>query len=378
MRPLPCLGAASVLFALAFMCAARPSAARLCLPPLFENGQRLHPLTDVRLMWLEPLLRQHEICWRDKASDVRIALFGDSAVFGFPLPADQSFSALLNAQFAAARLPAHIFNLAWVFTYQPRDALILHESLAYEPDLIVYVLTLVNLMHVAPAPYPFPLVRFFELNTEALTRLTAAPPPGLAEPFELYRQVADRSIWLVATDRLRQLGYLTHAVFHSLANDMTRRLGAEPPPEPLPAPTHLAAYDCQATLKQNATMFRDFESWNPLEDLAAIRARTGTDVLVINWPDAAEPRGRCFNRRYGAALIHEYNRWLGEETARLGLPYLDLQDLLAPSEFIDSLHVTADGHRQIAERVAQALEPLVQARLAAGHGAAARAPVERP
>jgi hypothetical protein len=376
MRPLPCHGAAPVLLALTLICAARPAAARFCLPPLFEDGQRLHPLTDVRVMWLDPLLRQHEICWRERAGEVRIALFGDSAVFGFPLPADQSFSAVINNRFAAAGVPAHVFNLAWVFTYQPRDALILHEALAYAPDVIVDALTLSNFLHVAPLPWPPPMVRFFELNTDALARLTTTPPPGLAEPFEDYRPVAERSVWLVATDRLHQLGSLAHVAAHQHASSLARRLGTEPRPEPSPRRPRIGPYDCQATLKDNATMYTEFERWNPLEDLANIRARTGKAVLVINWPTARDPNGDCYNRRYGAALLAEYNRWLSAETTRLGLPYLDLHDLLEPTEFFDTLHVTPAGHQRIAERVAQVLEPMLRARLAVAAGGGARATAE--
>ncbi len=364
MRSLLTAGAASVLVVAASLLLAHPTAARVCLPPLFEHGQRLHPLTGMQIMWLDPLLRQHEFCWRDKPREVRIALFGDSAVFGFPLPAEQTFSALVNQRLDAAGIPAHLFNLAWVFTYQMRDTVILHEALAYDPDLIVYVMTLADLTHVAPTAYPIPLVRFFELNTDALARLAAAPPAGLQEPVERYRVVADRSRWLVTADRMRQLGYLTRAASRSVAGTLARRVGAEPAAEPLPVPARKTAYDCEATLRQNALFFQDFEQWNPLEDLADIRARRGIDVLVVNGPDEPEPDGECFNRRYSKALFSEYNRWLAAETARLGLPYLDLHDLVAPENFIDSLHVTAAGHRQIADRVAPALEPLVAARLA--------------
>ncbi len=363
MRPLPCLGAASVLSALALLCA-RPSAARVCLPPLFEDGERLHPLIGTQIMWLNPLLRQHELCWRDKPHEVRIALFGDSAVFGFPLPVEQTFGAAVNRRWDSAAIPAHVFNLAWVFTYNLRDTLILHEALSYQPDIIVYVLTLADLVHAAPALYPIPLVHFFDMNTEALARLIAAPPAGLREPVERYREVAARPLWLVAKDHMQQLGYLLHAVSHSLAGDLARRLGAQPAPEPLPTRARKTPYDCDQTLSQNALLYEDFERWNPLEDLADIRARRGIGVLVVNAPDAPEPNGACFNRRYGRELFEEYNRWLSAETTRLGLPYLDLHDLLGADDFIDSLHVTAAGHERIAERVAQALEPLVAARRA--------------
>ncbi len=349
MRSLPCLSAAAVLCALALPLGARPVAARVCLPPLYEGGQRLLPLTDVRVMWLEPLLRQHELCWRERGHEVRIALFGNSAVFGYPLPVEQSFAARINAQFAADHVPAHLFNLGWVFTYQVR----------------VYALTLADMMHVAPADYPPPLGRFFELNTDTLAALSEAPPPGLTEPFELYRPVAARAPWLVAAERVRQLGYLAHSLAHTHADVLVRRFGAEPRPPRRPFSSKPKPYECAKTLSQNDLMFADFERWNTLEYLADIQAQSGRTVLVVNWPIAHEPQQGCYNRRYGVDLIRRYNRWLADETARLGLAYIDLQELLPPDQFIDSLHVNAAGHQRIAEHVGAALTPVVQARYSA-------------
>jgi hypothetical protein len=375
MRSLTSLGMIAAVV-LALLGSARPTTARLCLPPLFENGQRLQPLGDINLMWLDPLLRQHEICWRDHPGEVRIALFGNSAVFGLPLPADQSFSAVINAEFAASSVHAHMFNLGWVYTYELRDVVILHEALPYRPDVIVDAITLANLIHVAPIWFA-PITRFFEVNINALVGLQAAPPPGLVEPLQRYRaMVADRSLWLIASDRLRQLGALAYAAAHEHAEVLARLLGAKPIPDAFRPQLRVAGYDCQKTLADNQTDFRDFKQWNPLEDLADIRRRTGAEVLVVNWPDAAEPNGECYNRRYGKALLTEYNRWLKDETDRLHLAYLDLHDLLPPVNFIDSLHVTAAGHRRIAERVGQALEPIIRARLAAQPAGAKAADAE--
>lgn len=359
MRPLPwCPGLTSALCLLAGLHAL--PAPGICLPPLFEEGQRLHPLTEVRVMWLDPLLRQHEICWRERTGETRVILLGNSAVFGFPLPAEQSVAGRLNAQFTAEHLPAHVFNLGWVFTYQIRDALILHQALAYRPDVIVYALTLADMMHVAPAFYPSPLVRFFEINADSVASLSAAPPPGLAEPFALYRPVGERAVWRIAAERLRQVGYLTHTAAERHADRLARRLGATPRPRRAPVTRSAAAYDCAETLRSNETFYADFERWNALEYLAAIRAQSGQSVLVVNWPVAREPQGDCYNRRYGVALLDTYNRWLAAECARLGLSYLDLHDLLASDEFLDSLHVTPEGQARIATHVATALRPMIE------------------
>src|SRR6185503_4423070 len=88
------------LASLMLAAAAAPAGAtpRLCLPPAFDGGQRLFSLPSPYVFWLAPLLRQHELCWRRPASpdERRIVLIGNSAVYGYPLEAERTMSAVLN------------------------------------------------------------------------------------------------------------------------------------------------------------------------------------------------------------------------------------------------------------------------------------------
>lgn len=123
-----------------------------CLPPVFDRGLRLHPLPNPQVFWLELLLRQHELCWRRPVTpdELRVAVFGSSAVYGYPLPPEEAFTALINERFVADDVPAHLFNLAFVASYQVRDALLIAQALAYQPDVIVYPVTLADFPHRAP------------------------------------------------------------------------------------------------------------------------------------------------------------------------------------------------------------------------------------
>src|SRR5215470_5552354 len=142
--------------------AARPW---LCLPPVFDGGQRLLALPAPRILWLEPLLRQHELCWRSPTTpdELRVALIGSSAVYGFPLPVEQTLGNVLNQHFAAAGIHARLFNLAFVNPSQVRDALIIHELLRYRADVIVYPMTLSEFQHAAPIPF-VTIIDFFARN----------------------------------------------------------------------------------------------------------------------------------------------------------------------------------------------------------------------
>src|SRR5262249_35297419 len=124
----------------------RPAAAvpRWCLPRLFEDGARLHPLTPPEVFWLGPLLRQHALCRhaRDRPQEQRVLVLGSSGPFGYPLPASQAAPAELDRLLVADGLPARAFNLGFVNTYQLRDAFIAPPALASDPAVIVYPPTL--------------------------------------------------------------------------------------------------------------------------------------------------------------------------------------------------------------------------------------------
>src|SRR5262249_3476460 len=53
------------------------------------------------------------------------------------------------------------------------------------------------------------------------------------------------------------------------------------------------------------------------------------------------------------------------DTAERGLAYVDLHDLLRPDEFLDSLHLTAEGNRRVAAALAPAVLNVLRSRMRA-------------
>ena len=339
-----------------------PAAAALgrpfpCLPPVFDGGQRLHDVPIPRIHWFQILLRQHELCWRRPArrGEVRVELFGNSSVFGFPLPVEQTFAHVLNQSFAANGTPAHVFNLASLYTCQLRDAALMHDAVRYDPDLILYPVTLADFVHGIPGPGEG---LFLNENLDTVSALLADPPPGLAEPLEMYRDMAEAAEPIAWWElrQLKQLGpfFRTGAALYAVS--IVRSLAAEPARRQLRTLGRQTQYDCELTKDQFGVEFDHWRSWNILAYLEELHRSRGVEVLVVNWPVAHEPVGDCYNVRYPNAGLAEFRDWVREETRARGLAHLDLQDLLPADEFIDSLHVTAAGHA----RIAAALGPIVR------------------
>ncbi|MDX2168153.1 MAG: hypothetical protein SF182_13850 [Deltaproteobacteria bacterium] len=333
-----------------------------CLPPVYDGGQRLHGLPGAKVFDLDLLLRQHELCWRRPAAagERRVALLGSSAVFGFPLAAEQTLSADLNARLARDGVAAHVFNLAFVNPDQLRDAMILDAALPYHLDAIVYPLTLAEFSHIAPTRFP-PLVNFYAANLDRMAQLSQAPPAGLAEPLQHYagfianqRAIRSPLAWVPDAAALLRAGL----------RDRGRRIGlaltgTAPPPDAR-SRGRQPAYDCAKTQRDTALRYGEgWATWNILAELERVQRERGIPVLIAYWPVAHEPQGDCYSVRYTNAQVREFGAWVQQESAARGLAYVDLHTLLPPDLFLDSLHVSPAGQQRIAAALAGPLETLL-------------------
>lgn len=356
--------------------AASPAAAkRFCLPPVFDSGRRLHALPAPRVFWLELLLRQHELCRStDEASQVRVVLLGSSSAYGFPYPAESTFPERMNRTFERRGLPVRIFNLAMVFPYQVRDALVLEEALAYRPQVVVYAMTPSEFANQGPGSIKRELRHFFEVNTPALASFIAKDPPGMTVAVAPWKRLASETHPVESLfGFVRESGSLVRAAAGINAEWLGRRLGRADPVAPR-TKGRQTQYACEATLEKAKGQFFRWKERNVLAYLEDVSRRHGIDVLVVSWPVAHEPVGDCYNVRYPTRLVREFNAWLRKEAQARGLSHMDLHGYLPSQHFLDSLHIDALGHRLLALRIGQALEPIVSARLEEMNAARTDAP----
>ncbi len=108
---------------------------------------RLYDLHDngVDPLPVEAMLASHAIAYTPKAPDeYRVVVLGDSAILGWNLPEDQHVSAQLTAhglRINGKRLTA--YNLAYPHPNWAKDVLILDAALRYQPDLIIWFITMI-------------------------------------------------------------------------------------------------------------------------------------------------------------------------------------------------------------------------------------------
>ena len=113
--------------------------------PYGSDPKRSYNLTITQM---EAMLASHEIHRSNNTDDeYRVLILGDSSVWGFLLRPDQTLSARINSSeyrtSSGSRVRA--FNLGYPTMSVTKDLLLLERGLRYQPDLIIWFVTLESL-----------------------------------------------------------------------------------------------------------------------------------------------------------------------------------------------------------------------------------------
>ena len=91
------------------------------------------------------MFASHELASGQKPEDeFRVLLIGDLSTWGFLLPADQTLASQINQaglQTAVGK-QVRVYNLGYPVMSLSKDLLILSQALRYQPDLIIWPVTL--------------------------------------------------------------------------------------------------------------------------------------------------------------------------------------------------------------------------------------------
>jgi hypothetical protein len=338
-----------------------PALGRLTLYNTLLPGRlRLPASTDpakaysVNLYQLDAMLRSQAVT-RPKATDeYRVLLVGDSSVWGYLLPAQATLAAQINnAHLTTAdgrRVVA--YNLGYPIISLTKDLLILSRLAAYQPDQIVWLLTLEAF---PPDKQLFPPL--VQNNAAAVRALIAQyhlnidpHDPQFVDPDWWDRTLLGRRRALADLLRLQLYGFLWAAT--GIDQDI--------PAEYTPRANDLEADVSFHGLEPPHTLAADEVALDVLA--AGVQAAGPTPVLLINEPtfvaDGANSDVR-YNFFYPRWVYDDYRPLLAQTAADHGWNYLDLWDAVANTEFTDSpVHLTPEGERQLAAQVGPAIVAL--------------------
>jgi hypothetical protein len=321
-----------------------PGRARL---PYGEDSERAYNLS---LFQLDAMFASHEVARLKAPDEYRVLLVGDSSVWGFLLENKDTLASQLNA----ARLETpdgrrvQAYNLGYPILSLTKDLLLLSRVERYQPDLIVWLVTLESF----PADkqlFP-PLVQH---NPEPVRALIARHglrldpnDPSFVDPSPWQRTLVGRRRALADLLRLQLYGFLWAAtgIDQEIPETYTPRQEDLPPDLAFHdlRPPHLAAGDLA------------------FDVLAAGFAEAGaTPCLLVNEPmfvSQGENSDLRYNFFYPRWAYDDYRQLLAAEAAARGWAYLDLWQAVANTEYTDSaIHLTPAGSARLAEQVGMAV-----------------------
>ncbi|MBN2147194.1 MAG: hypothetical protein JW726_07385 [Anaerolineales bacterium] len=335
----------------------RISAYHILFPPRLRlpYGEKPDQAYNLSLYNLPAMFASHEIASPKQAGEFRVILIGDSSVWGFLLPPEDSLSAQLNA--AQIHTPqgenVRFYNLGYPTMSLTKDLLMLNQALAYQPDLVIWLLTLESfpldkqldspIVQNNPQPARH-LIHDYNLPLDPYH-------PAFHQPSFWQRTIIGQRRNLADIFRLQVYGILWAAT----GIDQFYPPDYDPPQENLEAdPTFHSL--------QPPTLFRNDLAF---EAMAASAAMTGElPVLFINEPiyiSQGENSDIRYNFFYPRWAYDQYRQFLAQACQDNGWPCLDLWNLVPAAEYSNSaIHLTAAGEQIRARAVQQWLTEWLQ------------------
>jgi hypothetical protein len=322
--------------------------------PFGENPREAYNLS---LYDLDAMIASHEINAGPKPADeFRIILIGDSATWGTLLMPDETLSGLINQEGLTTTdgKTVRAFNLAYPSMSLMKDLMILELALDYDPDLIVWPVTLQSLPDKIQAETPLvannpdramALIDLFDMSLEVES-------DDFVQPTFWDRTLIGRRRAILDALQLQFYGPMWAAT----GIDQTY------PSDYTPAQRDFAADETDFMGWELGTLSAD-ELAAGILDAGALLA-PNTHILVVNEPiliSQGENSDIRYNFFYPRWAYDQYRELLADRADMAGWQYVDLWDTVPQEAFTNSaVHLTPAGVQTYFE----ALKPALQAFIA--------------
>lgn len=329
-----------------------PGRARL---PYGDNPSKAYNLS---LFNLEAMFASHELAGAAKTTDeFRVILIGDSSTWGYLLAQDQTLSAFMNQANAilADGRKIKVYNLGYPVMSLTKDLVLLDYAMRYEPDLIVWPVTLES--------FPDDKQLF-----PPLLRNNPKSVKGLADHFNLNLNLQDVE-W-------NEPGFWDRTILgarRSLADLLRLQIfgvlwAATGIDQDIPQ-----SYTQRQEDLENDPGFHNLKPGRLLEeDLALDVIKAGvalagdTPVLIINEPMFISQGVNSdirYNYYYPRWAYDEYRRLMQMKSQEQGWYYKDFWNTIPASEFTNSaVHMTPKGTALFAQEILQAIREITGGR----------------
>ncbi len=302
---------------------------------------------NLSLFQLDAMFASHEAARPKAAGEYRVLIVGDSSVWGWLLPAQETLAAQLNAMGQATASGRHVrvYNLGYPILSLSKDLLLLSFVQRYQPDLVVWLVTLESfpadkqlfppIVQHNPGPMR-ELIARYHLNLDP-------NDPSFVNPTFWDRTLIGRRRDLADLLRLQLYGFdwAATGIDEDIPLSYTPRtvdLAADPTFHAW-QPPHLAAGDLALDVRR-----------------AGMAEAGPRPVLLVNEPTFVSQGQNSdirYNFFYPRWAYDDYRELLAAEAKSQGWHYLDLWDAAGNDQFTDSpIHLTAAGNARLAAKLA--------------------------
>lgn len=303
---------------------------------------------NLSLFSLDAMFESHVISGSTYSDAFRIIVLGDSSVWGILLENHETLTGQLNSmQLVHEGQPVQFFNIGHPILSVLKDLMLLENALAYDPDLIIWLVTLESLNRELQLDTPLVqnnpsharhLINTYDLSFDANDTRFVETTWLEQTLIGQRRNVAD---WL----RLQLFGFAwattgvdqSYVEFTPRSNDL----------------------DADVTWygTTEGSISREYLAWDVL--IAGHTIAESTPVILINEPIFVAD-GTNSDVRYNAWYAKWVYDWYRSQMTQLAQAeswnYIDLWNTVSSDEFTDSpVHLTPVGTHALAEQIASHL-----------------------
>jgi hypothetical protein len=293
---------------------------------------------------LDAMFASHVISRPKATTEYRVAILGDSAVWGLQLkPADTLPAQLNRLGLTCAGRTMRFYNLSYPRSSATKDLMILDKAMSYSPDLVLYLVTWYTLM-------PKTRIDHFLIlqNPEEFARLGHRFDflPKDYRPPTYFGQIA-------ASDR---------ALFRTIRYQFYAPIALATGREQIPGPPEERAKTLSADTTfeglKPPTLKKAQVSLDQLVDFYDLARKTpvvlvNEPILIVSGVPNSDVR---YDSYYPRWVYDQYRQYLADEARQNSWNYLDLWNSISPAYFADTpLHLTPDGQAMLAKMLIPAL-----------------------
>jgi hypothetical protein len=318
--------------------------------PRFPFGEDPTQSYNLSLFNLDAMFASHGIAAGPKpAGEYRVLVIGDSSTWGILLQPQQTLAGQLDgAGLNLCGKTMRVYNLGYPTISLTKDLMVLDYAMRYQPDLIVWPMTL--------EAFPFdsqltsPIVANNAARVDDLIVRYGLPfdtrDPALVRPTFWNQTLIGQRRSLADLFRLQMYGVLWSAT----------RIDQSYPVDYVHAQTDLVS-DVAYHGMQPPALDESKLAFSVLE--AGLRAAGKTPVLLINEPiliSAGKNSALRYNFYYPRWAYDQWRQMLNKKAANQGWDYLDLWNLVPADQFTNSaIHLTPVGEALMTGRVEQTI-----------------------